>query len=138
MDKGQLEGLGIVQREEQRARLTLQLLVLSKAGVIHEVLLGLGPCGLEADAAHPIQDALQGLDIPTPELLGLFLGRDRVNMRQGQYERILERRTRLKTSGSQKGEETQVTNQVLLALPHPGLLAQDKVPQQLPIQEKGH
>lgn len=24
------------------------------AGVIHEVLLGLGPCGLEVDTTHPI------------------------------------------------------------------------------------
>lgn len=41
-----------------RPRLTLQLMVLSKAGVIHEVLLGLGPRGLEVDTTHPIQNAL--------------------------------------------------------------------------------
>lgn len=60
---------------EWRPGLTLKLMVLSKAGVIHEVLLGLGPCCLEGDATHPIQDALQGLDIAAPELLGLFLER---------------------------------------------------------------
>lgn len=59
-------------------RLTLKLMVLSKAGVVHEVLLGLGPRGLEGDAAHPIQDALQGLDVAAPELLGLFLGSHRM------------------------------------------------------------
>ena len=42
------------ERREWRPRLTLQLMVLSKAGVIHEVLLGLGPCGLEVDTTHPI------------------------------------------------------------------------------------
>lgn len=73
--------------EEQRARLTLQLLVLSKAGVIHEVLLGLGPCGLEVDTTHPIQDALQGLDVSTPELLGLFLKRHGIKVRQGWQRR---------------------------------------------------
>lgn len=72
-----------VSEEEEQSQHTLQLLVLSKAGVIHEVLLGLGPCGLEVDATHPIQDALQGLDISTPELLGLFLERHRIKMRQG-------------------------------------------------------
>ena len=66
-----------------RPRLTLKLMVLSKAGVIHEVLLGLGPCGLEVDTTHPIQDALQGLDIAAPELLGLFLGSHRISVRQG-------------------------------------------------------
>lgn len=65
------------------SRLTLQLVVLSKAGVIHEVLLGLGPCGLEVDATHSIQDALQGLDVAAPELLGLFLGSHRIRVRQG-------------------------------------------------------
>ena len=73
-------------RKEWRPRLTLQLMVLSKAGVIHEVLLGLGPCGLEVDATHPIQDALQGLDVAAPELLGLFLGSHRVRVRQGRPE----------------------------------------------------
>lgn len=50
---GVTEGTG---RDERgwRPRLTLQLMVLSKAGVIHEVLLGLGPRGLEVDATHPI------------------------------------------------------------------------------------
>lgn len=57
-------------------------MVLSKAGVVHEVLLGLGPCGLEGDTAHPIQDALQGLDVAAPELLGLFLGSHRIRVRQ--------------------------------------------------------
>lgn len=66
---------------EWRPRLTLQLVVLSKAGVIHEVLLGLGPCSLEVDTTHPIQDALQGLDVAAPELLGLFLGSHRVRVR---------------------------------------------------------
>ena len=42
------------ERREWRPRLTLQLMVLSKAGVIHEVLLGLGPGGLEVDTTHPI------------------------------------------------------------------------------------
>ena len=42
------------ERREWRPRLTLQLMVLSKAGVIHEVLLGLGPCCLEVDTTHPI------------------------------------------------------------------------------------
>lgn len=69
-------------RKGQTSRLTLQLLVLSKAGVVHEVLLGLRPCGLQVDTAHPIQDALQGLDISTPKLLGLFLESHRVKMKQ--------------------------------------------------------
>lgn len=68
-------------RWEWRPGLTLQLVVLSKAGVIHEVLLGLGPCGLEVDTTHPIQDALQGLDVAAPELLGLFLGSHSVRVR---------------------------------------------------------
>lgn len=68
-------------RWEWRPELTLQLVVLSKAGVIHEVLLGLRPCGLEVDTTHPIQDALQGLDVATSELLGLFLGSHRVRVR---------------------------------------------------------
>lgn len=68
-------------RQERRPGLTLQLVVLSKAGVIHEVLLGLGPCGLEVDTTHPIQDALQGLDVAAPELLGLFLGSHSVRVR---------------------------------------------------------
>lgn len=42
------------ERREWRPRLTLQLMVLSKAGIIHEVLLGLGPGGLEVDTTHPI------------------------------------------------------------------------------------
>lgn len=61
-------------------------MVLSKTGVIHEVLLCLGPCGLEVDTAHSIQDALQGLDIAAPELLGLFLGSHRIKMRLGKPE----------------------------------------------------
>lgn len=61
--------------------LTLQLMVLSKAGVIHEVLLGLGPCSLEVNTTHPIQDALQGLNIAAPQLLGLFLGSHRIRVR---------------------------------------------------------
>lgn len=61
----------------------LQLLVLSKAGVIHEVLLSLGPRGLEVDTTHPIQDAFQGLDISAPELLGLLLESHRIQVRQG-------------------------------------------------------
>lgn len=61
-------------------------MVLSKAGVIHEVLLGLGPCCLEVDATHPIQDALQGLDVTASELLGLFLGNHRIRVRQGKPE----------------------------------------------------
>lgn len=61
-------------------------MVLSKAGVIHEVLLGLGPCRLEVDATHPIQDALQGLDVTASELLGLFLGSHRIRVRQGKPE----------------------------------------------------
>lgn len=68
---------------EWKPGLTLKLMVLSKAGVIHEVLLGLGPCRLEVDATHPIQDALQGLDVTASELLGLFLGSHRIRVRQG-------------------------------------------------------
>lgn len=54
--------------------LTLQVLILSKAGVVHQVLLGFGPGGLEADAAHAVQDALQRLDVPLAQLLGMLLG----------------------------------------------------------------
>lgn len=52
----------------------MQVLILGKAGVVHQVLLGLGPGGLEADAAHAVQDALQSLDIPLAQLLGMLLG----------------------------------------------------------------
>lgn len=41
---------------------------------------------MEVDATHPIQDALQGLDIATPELLGLFLWSHRVRVRQGRLD----------------------------------------------------
>lgn len=84
---GGFQGLKSVEKG-QRARLTLQLLVLSKAGVVHEVLLGLGPCGLEVDTTHPIQDALQSLDISTPKLLGLFLESHGMKVRQGWQRRI--------------------------------------------------
>lgn len=57
--------------------LTLQLMVLGEAGVVHEVLLGLRPRGLEADAAHAIQDALQGLNVAAAQLFGLLLGSQR-------------------------------------------------------------
>jgi hypothetical protein len=52
----------------------------------------------------------------------LFLGRHRVKVRQGQHGRILERRTRLKTSGSHKGEESQVTNQCRPCPPSPRVI----------------
>lgn len=41
---------------------------------------------MEVDATHPIQDALQGLDVTTSELLGLFLGSHRIRVRQGKPE----------------------------------------------------
>lgn len=113
-------------RRERRPGLTLQLVVLSKAGVIHEVLLGLGPRSLEVDTTHPIQDALQGLDVAAPELLGLFLGSHsvRVRVREGRWELLKwawaeerlgkgrqlgnPRRPRLKTStsGKERGLQT--------------------------------
>jgi hypothetical protein len=74
-------------------------LVLSKAGVIHEVLLGLGPCGLEIDTTHSIQDALQGLDVAASELLGLFLGGDRISVRQCLSEKNLQKGGSQKTLG---------------------------------------
>lgn len=115
-------------RKGQTARLTLQLLVLSKAGVVHEVLLGLGPCGLEADTTHPIQDALQGLDVSTPKLLGLFLESHRVKVRRGWQKRSGKRRWSdlggpdLGLWCPKKGEEFKSQTRVLPALLHPGQL----------------
>lgn len=52
---------------------TLELLILGKGGVVHEVLLGLWPGGAVGDVGHVIQDVLQSFPVPLPELLGLFL-----------------------------------------------------------------
>lgn len=52
---------------------TLELLILGKGGVVHEVLLGLWPGGAVGDIGHVIQDVLQSFPVPLPQLLGLFL-----------------------------------------------------------------
>lgn len=65
----------------------MQVLILGKAGVVHQVLLGLGPGGLEADPAHAVQDALQSLDVPPAKLLGLLLGGWHMGQRWGQQRR---------------------------------------------------
>lgn len=81
---------------------------------------------MEVDTTHPIQDALQGLDVAAPELLGLFLGSHsvRVRVREGRSELLKwawaeerlgkgrqlgnPRRPRLKTStsGKERGLQT--------------------------------
>lgn len=52
---------------------TLQFLVLSEGGVVQQVLLRLGPGGAVRDVGHVVQDVLQCLPVPLPQLLGLFL-----------------------------------------------------------------
>lgn len=95
---------------------------------------------MEVDATHPIQDALQGLDVAAPELLGLFLGSHRVRVRQGRLELLKwawveeylgkgrqpgdSGMARLKAFMSPERGRKQVTDQALRdlpVLPHPEL-----------------